>query len=230
MNQMLKWAGHSNHHVRRLASEGCRPSLPWAMALRDFKRDPSMILPILEQLKDDPSEYVRKSVANNLNDISKDNPDLVLEIAKRWRGIGKDTDWIIKHACRTLLRKGSTKALSHFNFFHPESIIVKDLNCSSLTVPIEGAFQFSFKLESKEENDVNLRIEYGLYFMKANGKQTRKVFKISEFNMKERKDIVITKSHSFKTLTTRKHYPGNHNLTIIVNGVEMAEKAFLLTQ
>ena len=104
---MLKWSKHKDPRVRRLASEGCRPRLPWAMALPDFKRDPSKILPILEQLKADSDVWVRKSVANNLNDISKDNPELAISIFKKWLGGNKETDWIVKHAARTLLKQGN---------------------------------------------------------------------------------------------------------------------------
>lgn len=102
MAQMAIWAKNDNEHIRRLASEGCRPKLPWGQALTSFQKDPTPILPILEQLKDDPSLYVRKSVANNLNDISKTHPDLVIRLAKQWQGKNKETDWIVKHACRTL--------------------------------------------------------------------------------------------------------------------------------
>jgi 3-methyladenine DNA glycosylase AlkC len=105
MPQMVKWAKHKNHHVRRLASEGCRPRLPWAIGLPEFKKNPAEVLKVLEILKNDESEYVRKSVANNLNDISKDNPVLAIQTAKRWYGKSPRTDWIIKHGMRGLLKK-----------------------------------------------------------------------------------------------------------------------------
>ena len=104
MEQMSAWARHANEHVRRLASEGCRPRLPWGQALPRFQKDPSPVLAILEQLKADPSLYVRKSVANNLNDISKNHPELVARIARDWYGRDERTDWIVKHACRFFKR------------------------------------------------------------------------------------------------------------------------------
>ncbi|WP_232436415.1 DNA alkylation repair protein [Paenibacillus rubinfantis] len=116
MRQMAAWAEHDNEHVRRLASEGCRPRLPWGQALLMFKRDPGPILPILERLKADPSLYVRKSVANNLNDIAKDHPDLVLELARRWKDTHPHTDWIVRHGCRTLIRRGGPEALELFGY------------------------------------------------------------------------------------------------------------------
>src|SRR5262245_34951898 len=103
MAQMLQWASHENHHVRRLASEGCRPRLPWAMALPAFKADPTLIMAILETLKHDESEYVRRSVANNLNDIAKDNPQVVLVTLKQWNEIkSKEMQWVMNHGLRTL--------------------------------------------------------------------------------------------------------------------------------
>ncbi|MGY0037975.1 DNA alkylation repair protein [Pedobacter sp. NJ-S-72] len=111
MIRMEKWSLHESHKVRRLASEGSRSRLPWAMAVPGLKKDPSPILPILENLKNDPSEWVRKSVANNLNDISKDHPEIVIAIANRWKGLSKETDAIIKHGCRSLLKQGHAKIL-----------------------------------------------------------------------------------------------------------------------
>ena len=107
MALMMEWAGDEDPKVRRFASEGCRPRLPWAMALPKFKKNPSLILPLLEKLKNDESEDVRRSVANNLNDISKDNPEVVLGICESWSGQSTNTDKIIKHACRTMLKAGN---------------------------------------------------------------------------------------------------------------------------
>lgn len=106
MKQMLVWSKHEHWGVRRLSSEGCRPRLPWAMALPNLKKDPTPIIPILENLKNDPARFVRLSVANNLNDIAKDNPEIVIDLAKKWKGESKEVDWIIKHGCRTLLKQG----------------------------------------------------------------------------------------------------------------------------
>lgn len=104
MVQILIWSKHENWGVRRLASEGCRPRFPWAMALPHLKKDPALIIPILENLKNDPARFVRLSVAYNLNDIVKDNPETVMELVKRWKGESEEVDWIIKHGCRTLLK------------------------------------------------------------------------------------------------------------------------------
>jgi 3-methyladenine DNA glycosylase AlkC len=111
IKEMQSWSGHKNYKVRRLASEGSRPRLPWGMAVPALKKDPNLILPILENLKNDPSEWVRRSVANSLNDIAKDHPAIVLQIAKKWAGLSKETDAIIKHGSRTLLKQGHIEIL-----------------------------------------------------------------------------------------------------------------------
>lgn len=116
MKQMLVWSKHEHWGVRRLSSEGCRPRLPWAMALPNLKKDPTPIIPILENLKNDPARFVRLSVANNLNDIAKDNPEIVIDLAKKWKGESKEVDWIIKHGCRTLLKQGIPEVMELFGF------------------------------------------------------------------------------------------------------------------
>ncbi len=225
MKQMAKWAKNSHPHIRRLASEGCRPRLPWARDLPNFKQNPAAVIDILETLKNDSSEYVRRSVANNLNDISKDHPELIIAIAQKWIGDNPLTDWIVKHACRTLLKSGDTTALSLFGFQSPTDIIVTDLKLSQNSITIGGELNFSFEIQSKSLAQV--RIEYGIYYVKANGRLSRKVFKISEgsYDGSRKK---ISRKQTFKDLTTRKHYPGEHKLTIIINGCEMADIAFEL--
>ncbi|TAE28908.1 MAG: DNA alkylation repair protein [Candidatus Kapaibacterium sp.] len=221
MVQMLDWAADPNYHVRRLASEGCRPRLPWGMALKAFQRDPAPILPILERLKADESEYVRRSVANNLNDIAKDHPDLVLEIASRWKGVNTDTDRIIKHALRTLLKRGNPEALALFGFFGNIAIHVSHLRFYTASVAIGASTMFSFDIVSEKGGDI--RVEYGVYYVKASGETVRKIFFIHEKPYNAGETLSITRKISFQQRTTRKHYAGEHRLVVIVNGKELAE-------
>lgn len=226
MSQMKKWADSKNYHVRRLASEGCRPRLPWAMALPDFKKDPREILEILEKLKEDESLYVRKSVANNLNDISKDNPKILITIAKKWLGSHEKTDWIVKHACRTLLKRGDPVVMKFFGFSEPKHVQVKKIVLQK-NVKLGTELKFSFELHSKKKRLGKIRIEYAIDFMRSNGSQSRKVFKISEVDCDEQiKEI--DKKHSFKKISTRKYYKGIHGLTVIVNGKGLIHKTFTL--
>lgn len=223
--KMILWAKSDNEHIRRLASEGCRPRLPWAIALAHYKQDPTDILPILEILKDDESLYVRKSVANNLNDISKDNPEIVKNIIKKWIHINQNRDWILKHGCRTLLKNGDTKILTLFGFNHRNDITITDFNITK-NITMDETLKFSFTLKSDIDLG-KLRIEYSIEFVRQNNKYSKKVFKIAEGIYTE-KSKNISKFYSFKPISTRKYYSGVHKLNIIVNGVIFDTKEFTL--
>jgi 3-methyladenine DNA glycosylase AlkC len=224
--QMLLWSTHPNAHVRRLSSEGCRPRLPWGMAMPALKKDPTPILPILENLKNDPSEYVRKSVANNLNDITKDNPDVVLALGARWLGTSPHTNWIVKHACRTLLKKGNIAALQLFGLSHQPLCTVDNLSVANSAISIGQHLHFSFSLTSHHAAPTTMRVEYIITYAKANDKQSNKVFKITENTYHPHQPTIFTRRQSFADMTTRKHYPGTHHLTIAINGCHMASLAF----
>ena len=224
MTQMYAWSKSDNEHLRRLSSEGCRPALPWAMALNKYKKDPSPILPILTQLKTDPSEYVRRSVANNINDISKTHPDLVVALARDWFGKNAHTNWIIKHGCRTLLKKGNRDVLSLFGYEEVTSIKSTKFSLAETAVSIGGELTFSFEISTMETAKV--RLEYGIDYVKANGKRNRKIFQISQLTLKKNEKKLYAKKHSFADLSTRKHYPGTHSITLIVNGSECSTLDF----
>jgi len=226
LKQMLKWSKHKNFHVRRLASEGCRPRLPWSVALPEFKKDPTIILPVLENLKNDESEYVRKSVANNLNDISKDNPNIVLQITKSWIGKNKNTDWILKHGCRTLLKKGNEEALRLFGIDNSAKVIISNFKIEKQKIKIGDANYFTFDIQLKEKESRAIRIEYFIYFTKPNGKSSKKIFKINESKFKPSELKSIRKKHNFKNLTTRKHYLEIHKISIVINGKELVKGKF----
>jgi len=225
MQQMKVWAKHDSEHVRRLATEGCRPRLPWSMSLPLFKEDPTPVLDILVQLKNDESLYVRRSVANNLNDISKDHPQIVIDIAKAWLGQNKDTDWLVKHGCRTLLKQGHPEVLALFGFTPAQHINIQDFELTP-DVAWGDMLNFSALLSSKQPLG-KLRLEFAIDFMKANGKQARKVFKIAESNYQETSKK-IQKSFSFKAISTRKYYAGEHQLALIINGEISDKKKFIL--
>ncbi len=174
MEQMKLWAKSSNEHIRRLACEGCRPRLPWAVALPRFKKDPALVLEIIELLKNDKSKYVQKSVANNLNDISKDNPQLVIEFVKAHLGVSKELDWICKHASRTLLKKGNKDILGLFDFQKANHINLTKF-CYDKKVFVDDFLIFSFEISSKD-NIGNVRIEYAIDYLKSNNTHNRKIF------------------------------------------------------
>ena len=228
MDQMLIWSKHPHHLVRRLASEGSRPWLPWAMAVPALKKDPSRILPILENLKNEPTEIVRRSVANNLNDISRMHPEVVKEISHRWLGNSNETNRLIKHACRTLLKSGDQETMKMFGYGDIKDFQFSNFALENETVKIGENIIFHFDLENISSTSKKVRLEYGLYYLKANGTLSRKVFKISEKEMQAYSQTRVTKKQSFKPVTTRKLYPGRHQVSVIVNGHEMGKLDFEL--
>ncbi|MDR2257696.1 MAG: DNA alkylation repair protein [Treponema sp.] len=242
MRQMLDWAKHKNEHVRRLASEGCRPRLPWGESLPVFKKDPAPVLAVLEQLKDDPSLYVRKSVANNLNDISKDNPAVVLAAAKRWKGFSPRTDWIIRRACRTFIRRGDPRAYALFEYGLWDgggpagaasliSDIQFSLNPRKLRIGERGEIRWAFTV--REGGPVRLRVEYGIDFVKAGrggagGRVSRKLFVLLDKTAAGGLRLEGKRVHRWADLSTRRHYPGDHRVVLLVNGRETASEIIKL--
>ena len=225
MNQMKIWSQSSNEHLRRLASEGCRPRLPWAIALPKFKQNPTKALEIIELLKNDKCLYVQKSVANNLNDISKDNPYLVIEFVKQNIGKTKELDWICKHGSRTLLKKANKEILALFSFDKSHHINLTDF-CYDKSVNVDDNLTFSFEINSDEVIG-NIRIEYVIYYLKSNNIHNKKVFMISQNEIKSSSKKFI-KKQSFKNMTTRKHYLGKHFIAILINGVGVLKEEFYL--
>ncbi len=219
MQQLRQWSMHPNYHVRRLASEGCRPLLPWAMKLTDFVKDPSAIIPILTNLKNDPEDYVYRSVANNLNDISKHHPDLVLNLCKEWINESDTTTWVCKHALRTLLKKGNQKAMRLFGFGKIDAIKVNTFKLDSNTIPLGGFTTFLLDVINTGKKGL-FRLEYSIEYLKKNGTHNEKVFQIKEAEIQPNESINLEKKLIFKELTTRKHYPGKHFINLKINGIK----------
>ena len=232
MHQMGIWSQHLNEHVRRLASEGCRPRLPWGVSLPMFKHDPTLVIAVLERLKADPSLYVRKSVANNLNDIAKDHPSVVLEAARRWKGVCSHTDWIIRQGCRTLIRKADPEILELFGYAIPNdgSPLV---TCASLSVlpsrlSIGESCELKYELCIRDGDPLHIRIEYGIDFVKSRGHTSRKLFLLSDKTVSGGTRLSGTRTHNWSNLTTRRHYPGEHRIALLVNGREVAYAEVML--
>ncbi|MCH2533205.1 MAG: DNA alkylation repair protein [Bdellovibrionales bacterium] len=223
MKTLLQWSKDDNYHVRRLSSEGCRPRLPWGGQLRDFINDPALILPILVELKADPSDYVRKSVANNLNDISKDHPQIALDFAKKHWGQSVPVDRTIKHGLRTLLKSSNTQALKIIGY-NLKSI--KNIKISTTkTVPKNKLLKLNISYEVTTPSTV--RVEYKMHFLKANNTYTTKVFKVSEKPHKKGHHSLQT-HYNFKPISTRKYYSGEHFVSAVINGKESDKVSFKL--
>jgi len=220
------WIGDDNRHVRRLVSEGARPRLPWGMQLKKFVAEPSYVLPMLEKLKNDPEEYVRRSVANNLNDIAKDHPEVVSDVAAKWlKDADKNRMRLVKHACRTLIKQGLQPTLYAFGYV-PVVGLSGELNILTPRVEYGEALEFAAEfLAGHGEHKV--MIDYAIHFMKANGTSAPKVFKWKDTSI-TKGALSASRKHAIKPITTRKYYPGMHELEIFVNGVAVARAPFEL--
>jgi 3-methyladenine DNA glycosylase AlkC len=227
INQMQAWSLHKSHKVRRLASEGSRPRLPWAMAVPALKKNPTPVLPILENLKNDPSESVRRSVANNLNDISKDHPGVVLQIANAWKGQSKETDAIVRHGCRTLLKQGHPEVLTLYSLVS-EHIHLSDFTLLTPTLKIGESLKFSFSILNGNAGHQKVRLEYAVYYKRQHGQLSKKVFKISEREYAPNEQANILRKQRFVPITTRKFYAGTQQLSLIINGEEKEIATFEL--
>ena len=231
MEQMLQWSRSDNEDLRRLSSEGCRPRLPWAMALPDLKTDPAPILPILENLKDDPSEAVRRSVANNLNDITKDNPQVALDLLKRWNQTGSpEIEKITKHALRSLIKKGDPQALELLGFSSTAEVNVSTLQLSTESIKMGESIELTFEIESTASEEQNLVIDYIVHLVRSKGKTSQKVFKLGQRILAPGEKVRMRKNHSFAAVTTRKYYPGVHKIELQINGQKIAAAEFLLEE
>ncbi|WP_338554212.1 DNA alkylation repair protein [Paenibacillus sp. KS-LC4] len=242
MRQMLIWADDEDEHVRRLASEGTRPRLPWAQALPMFKRDPQPIVPLLDKLKADSSLYVRKSVANNLNDIAKDHPDVVVALARQWSGNNPLTDWIIRRGCRTLVKQAHPALMELFGYAAAAGegeaggesgtslTVHAELQAMPKVVHIGDEARFSCVIRLRDGDALKLRIEYGIDFIKASGKPSQKRFLLSDREYAGGVEVTLSRVHRFADLTTRKHYPGIHRITLWVNGVQIAKTELQLEE
>ncbi|HEY1039072.1 MAG TPA: DNA alkylation repair protein [Bacteroidia bacterium] len=225
---MEKWADDKDHHVRRLASEGSRARLPWSFKLEEVIKNPKSTLVILEKLKCDEELYVKKSVANHLNDLSKDNPGTMLSIVKAWDKGNAHTAWIVKHASRSLIKKGNADSLSVFDFEKNVRVKLDQLKLNKAKLKLGETLAFGFDLISEKKTPQKLVVDYVIHYMKKGGELSPKVFKLKELNLQPGKTEHISKQQMLKDFTTRKHYAGKHIVEVMVNGKVMAQKEFIL--
>ncbi|MFY0523951.1 DNA alkylation repair protein [Archangium gephyra] len=218
LERLHLWAGDPNVHVRRLVSEGTRPRLPWASRLRSFQEDPSPVLALLELLKDDPELYVRRSVANNLNDIGKDHPEVLVDTCARWKdGASPERLWIIRHALRSAVKRGDTRALSVLGFRGGGEIEVT-ASFQPKRVRLGQSVGLTLSFTNRAKTRQQAVVDFAVHFIKANGSASPKVFKGGKVDLLPGASCTFEKSISFATMTTRKHYAGTHRVEALVNG------------
>jgi 3-methyladenine DNA glycosylase AlkC len=223
---MNKWADDENYHVRRLASEGCRSRLPWSFNLTEVIKNPQITRSILEKLKADKELYVKKSVANHLNDFSKNHTNYMLNVVNSWDKKNEHTAWIIKHAMRTLIKNGDKNSLAIFGFEKNAKVDLINFKTNKSKIKLGEKLQFDFELKAQKNTNQMLVIDYRVYYVKKSGELFPKVFKLKEINLKANEVITISKIHSFIDLSTRKHYSGTHFIEININGESYFKKEF----
>lgn len=223
---MRGWSLDEDEHVRRLASEGCRPRLPWSFRLTGLVADPTPALPILENLKADPSLYVRKSVANHLNDIAKDHPDKTLSVLRSWDRDHPHTAWIAKRALRTLIKEGHAGALTLLGAGEAAQVRIDAFIVSPKRVRLGEVANFSLTFTSTARKSQRLLVDYVIHYVKQSGGTSEKVFKWKELDLGPGETVSIEKRQTIRDFTTRKHYPGKHRVEVQVNGARLAEGAF----
>ncbi|PBQ30254.1 DNA alkylation repair protein [Sphingobacteriaceae bacterium] len=225
---MQTWAKDKNAHVRRLSSEGSRPRLPWSFKLDEVIKNPAVTKTILETLKEDDELYVRKSVANHLNDITKENAGYMLDLVNSWNKKHPHTAWIIKHASRSLIKKGHAGSLSVFDYEKNVKVRVENFKLSKSKITLGESLTFEFDLISEKTKDQKLVVDYIIHYKKKSGDLSAKVFKLKDVELKAKETIHISKSQTFKDFTTRKHFAGIHEIEIQVNGKVLAKNNFTI--
>ncbi|RIJ78264.1 DNA alkylation repair protein [Nakamurella silvestris] len=223
------WTAHPDEHVRRLASEGTRQFLPWAIRVPALLAAPTATLPILTALHRDPSEYVRRSVANHLNDLSRQNPGIVTATARDWLAADEDTNtrWVVRHGLRTLIKKADPEALALMGF-QPATVSVSALALEAGTVVSPGDLVFTFDVTNEGEEPARLAVDYVIHYLKSNGTHSEKVFKLGTKTVAPGERLTLTKRQSFKPITTRVHYAGEHAVELQINGARHHRTPFHL--
>ena len=227
LDRLAVWASDPDADVRRLVTEGTRPRLPWAPRLRAFQEDPSPVLALLERLKDDPSEYVRRSVANNLNDISKDHPDRVVDVAARWWTDGdEDRRRLVRHGLRTLVKQGHAPALAVLGYGPDSPAEVASVSVSPERVTIGDRVAVEVVVVNPATEPCGALVDLRMHFVRADGSTSPKVFKGRELDLPAGGSGTVRKTISLAQLSTRRHHPGGHRVEVLVNGVVAGDAAF----
>lgn len=223
------WCKDPDHHVRRLASEGIRPRLPWGTQLQAFIKDPSPVTRLIETLIDDPSDYVRRSVANNLNDIAKDHPQHVITTCQRWlQKTNPSRQWIVRHGTRSLVKSGHPEVFPLLGFTEKPKLHAPSLSLAPTQVVLGSPIQLNASIHSNASTEQSLVIDFALHRVLASGSTSRKVFKWKNVRIAPGETLKLEKSMTLKAISTRNYYPGQHQIELLVNGQPRACATFEL--
>jgi 3-methyladenine DNA glycosylase AlkC len=223
-----RWAVDPNPHVRRLVSEGTRLRLPWAMRVPWLDARPKRVLALLETLRDDPASVVRRSVANNLNDLGKVHPALLVTTCERWLtgDVPAERRALVEHALRSAVKRGDPAALRLLGFGGAAAVAIEDVRIEPAKVAIGGRVAIAFTLASASREPQELLVDYAVHFVKANGRTAPKVFKLTRLALPPGGREALRSTVSLAVHTTRVPRPGTHGVDVIVNGVARRVGAF----
>jgi 3-methyladenine DNA glycosylase AlkC len=231
LDAALGWAGHPDEHVRRLATEGTRPFLPWAKRVPDLLARPEATVPILDALYRDPSEYVRRSVANHLNDLNRQQGDLAVAVAGRWLAEADEhTAAVVRRGLRTLVKQGHAGALTLLGFEATPSVAVAGPRLARTSLAVGEELAFEVTLENTGPEAVAVAVDYVVHHVKANGSRTPKVFKLTTRVLAPGEVVTLARRHSFRPISTRRYHPGEHAIEVQVNGTTSGLTPFHLAQ
>jgi 3-methyladenine DNA glycosylase AlkC len=229
LSLLHEWTGDPSPDVRRLVSEGTRPRLPWASRLPEFQQDPAPVLALLEQLKDDAELYVRRSVANNLNDIGKDHPDVLVRTAKAWmKGASEDRKWLIRHALRAAVKRGDPGALKVLGYGDGKSLEVRQAKITPRRARVGDTVTVSFEVFNTGRQRRRVMVDFRVHYVKANGATSPKVFKLKSVDLAAGEAMAVAKRISVSDMSTRRHYAGTHTVEALLNGQIKALGSFEL--
>jgi 3-methyladenine DNA glycosylase AlkC len=218
MALLKRWAEDPCEHVRRLVSEGTRPRLPWAAQLAPVIAQPRLTAPLLELLKDDPSLYVRRSVANHLNDIGKDNCDYLLQVLKVWSlDAPAPRAWLIKHALRSAIKRGNTQAMEVLGFGLAADIAIQDVKLTPDPPLLGQNVRLACVLRLLQGSSADVLVDLAMEFPGRSGRR-RKVFNITRARLEPGGILQLQKLISLQPMTTRVYYPGRFVFTLLING------------
>ena len=223
---LARWVHDDSAHVRRLVSEGTRPRLPWGMQLKGLIDDPSPSLPLLRALQDDASDYVRRSVANHLNDIAKDHPDLIVAwLREHMAGASAERRALLRHASRTLIKQGHAPTLQCWGQGRALSGSAA-LKLTPKRACVGDTLEITLTLTSSAARKQPLLIDYALHRVLANGSTAPKVFKGWSVELAGGATLKLAKRHSLREVTTRRVYAGRHRIEVLINGAAAAQADF----
>lgn len=224
--RLLEFTGHHDERVRRLPSEGTRPRLPWGMKVPRLLDDPRPGLALLHRLRHDPSETVRRSVANHLNDVAKTHPELVVETVGAWMGEPETDRRMVTHALRTLVKRGEPGALAVLGFTTDPQVEVERFHVSPETVEMGEHLVLAAELRSVAATPQRLVVDFVVHHVNASGATSPKVFKWTTVDLDPGARCALTKRRLIQQASTRTYRAGTHVVELQVGGRIVATTAF----